>query len=106
MSSNLTTRTILRYNLKSSRCTDLALVEAVKQATSYAGVLRVLGFSQAGGTQTYLKTRVVALGLDTSHFTGQGWLKDKTHSHYHSQPIQEMLIVNNNKNSRCRKSVV
>lgn len=48
---------------------------AVRDSTSYAGVLRVLGIKQAGGSQAHINRRVKTLGLDTTHFTGQGHAK-------------------------------
>lgn len=48
------------------------LARAVADSTSFAGVLRVLGRPQAGGTQSHLATRIRREGIDTSHFTGRG----------------------------------
>jgi hypothetical protein len=46
------------------------LAHAVALSTSVAGVLRILGRPQAGGTHSYLAGRIRQEGLDTSHFTG------------------------------------
>jgi hypothetical protein len=46
------------------------LEDAVRQAKSYAAVIRILGRPQAGGTQSYIARRIRAEGIDTSHFTG------------------------------------
>lgn len=68
------------------------LSDAVKQSHSFAGVLRVLGLRQAGGTQSYLKRRIVHFGLDTSHFTGKG--SNRGPNHRGSKPLTpgEILV--------------
>jgi hypothetical protein len=48
-----------------------ALADAARQSTSVAEVVRRLGGSQTGGTQAHIGRRLKALGIDTSHFTGQ-----------------------------------
>lgn len=40
-----------------------------------ADVLRYLGKNVNSGQHTALKRRIERLGIDTSHFTGQGWAK-------------------------------
>jgi hypothetical protein len=47
------------------------LEEAVKQSISVAGVLRLLGLRQAGGTQAHIGRRIREFGIDTSHFLGK-----------------------------------
>lgn len=59
------------------KITDEMLFDAVNNSESYAGVLRLLGIRQAGGSQSYFKTRIIRAGIDTSHFTGQGHNKGK-----------------------------
>lgn len=51
--------------------TEQQIKEAVKKSISYAGVLRILGIKQAGGSQTHIKKRIEMLGIDISHFKGQ-----------------------------------
>lgn len=58
--------------------TDEQIVKAVQTSTSYAQVCRALGIKPATGSQSHLKLRVERLGLDTSHFLGQGHRKGKT----------------------------
>lgn len=50
---------------------DWALCEAVARSTSMAGVMRVLGVRLTGGSHAHLKRRILAAGIDTSHFLGQ-----------------------------------
>jgi len=51
------------------------LQDAVDASDSIAGVLRHLGLQQSGGAHTHISRTVKRFGIDTSHFTGQGWLK-------------------------------
>ncbi|MEV6299640.1 HNH endonuclease signature motif containing protein [Actinoplanes sp. NPDC051861] len=46
------------------------LAAAAAQAQSIAGVLRVLGLRQSGGSHAHISRRLKRLGIDTSHFTG------------------------------------
>jgi hypothetical protein len=50
-----------------------ALQAAVSGSTSFAGAARLLGSSLSGASLAHLKARVLQLGLDISHFSGQGW---------------------------------
>lgn len=38
-----------------------------------AGVLRLLGLRQSGGSQHHISKRIKLYGIDTSHFKGQHW---------------------------------
>ncbi|TYC75000.1 HNH endonuclease signature motif containing protein [Streptomyces sp. CB01881] len=53
------------------------LQEAVSACRSVAGVVRFLNQRQAGGTQAHIGRRIKALGIDTSHFTGQAHSRGK-----------------------------
>ncbi|MER7580960.1 HNH endonuclease signature motif containing protein [Kitasatospora sp. NPDC097691] len=53
------------------------LQEAVSASHSVAGVVRYLHQRQAGGTQAHIGRRIKALGIDTSHFTGQAHSRGK-----------------------------
>lgn len=48
------------------------LEAVVRQNHSMAGVLRALGLKLAGGSHTHISRRIKVLGIDTSHFLGQG----------------------------------
>ena len=63
---------------KWTKTSDEKLAEVVAESTSFAEVLRKLGLRQAGGTQFHYRSRINKLGIDTSHFLGQGHLKGKT----------------------------
>src|SRR5665213_1753560 len=48
--------------------TDEDITEAVRISTNVTAVMRCLGMTIAGGSHSYIKTRIKRLGLDTSHF--------------------------------------
>jgi 5-methylcytosine-specific restriction endonuclease McrA len=52
---------------------EAALREAVATSRSMAGVLRVLGLPDAGGTRARVRRAIDRHGLDTAHHQGQGW---------------------------------
>ena len=70
---------------------DEDLVEAVASETSVHGVLRHLGYSLNGGMFRYIKAHMRRLELDVSHFTGQGWSKDRKLPRGPRKPIEEVL---------------
>ena len=52
-------------------------IDDVKQAVadnkSVAGVLQQLGLKPIGGNYRTIKRLIIDNGMDSSHFTGQGW---------------------------------
>src|SRR5919109_4041924 len=50
---------------------DAEVTEAVRSSRSLAQALQKLGL-RAGGSNPVLKARIASLGIDTSHFVGQG----------------------------------
>lgn len=62
----------------STKYTKEILENAVSNSLSFAGVLRILGLKQAGGTQAHIARKVRDYGIDTSHFTGRGHNKGKS----------------------------
>ena len=84
------------------------LTDAVLNSTSYSGVLRFLGLRQAGGTQSHLKRRIIDFGIDTSHFTGQSWLKGSVSKNRKSS--DEILVLrecgNRQKASKLRRALI
>jgi len=57
----------------------------VQSSISYAQVLHYLNLSTSGGNQAHLKSVINKLGIEISHFKGQGWEKGKP-SHNRSKP--------------------
>lgn len=65
---------------------------AVKSSYSIAGVLRALNLAQHGGNYKTIKKYIKLWNLDTSHFTGQGHLKNKTHNWSPSIALKDILV--------------
>ena len=59
------------------RYTEEVLQEAVAASVSVAGVLRYLGVAQTGGGHAHISRTIKRMGIDTSHFTGQGWRRGR-----------------------------
>ena len=68
------------------------LKNAVKNSTSIAEVFRKLKLCNTGTAYRTLKRRFVELEIDTSHFTGQGYLKNKTHTWAIKESLDKILI--------------
>jgi hypothetical protein len=74
-----------------SSCEDDEIRDAVARSRSLAQVLAHLGI-RAGGNQARLRGRIRDLGIDTSHFVGQGW---RTGTHLPvvpPTPLAEVLV--------------
>lgn len=80
-----------------NRLPDSEFVEIVKSSYSKAEVIRKMGLIPAGGNYATVKTRIQELTLSTSHFTGKGHLKGKTHSWSKRRALNEILRID----SRC-----
>lgn len=70
------------------------LIEAVKNSNSMRKVIKSVGLVPAGGNYKTIRRHIQELGLDTSHFTGQGHLKNKTHNWGKTRPLEQILIKN------------
>ena len=56
---------------------DKDIIEAVANSLSLADVLRKIDIKPVGGNYMTIKLIIKRLDLDTSHFTGQGWNRNK-----------------------------
>ncbi len=72
--------------------TDQELADAVVAQTSVHGVLRHLGYPLNGGMFRYVKAHMRRVGLDTSHFTGQGWSRGRKLPRGPRKPIEDLLV--------------
>ena len=73
--------------------TEEDFVNAVKNNYSVRSCLLALGLSATGGNYAVFKKRVKALDLDTSHFTGKGHLKNRTHNWNPKKSLEEILVA-------------
>ena len=76
---------------------------AVEISFSIRNVLKLLGISPAGGNYATIKKYFAVNGIDTSHFTKQGWSKGRTIGP--KRDIEEYLNNNypiNSHKLRCR----
>lgn len=77
----------------SRRYTDDAFKQAVLQNVSMIGTLTALGMSESGGNYRTANHKIRLLGLDTSHWTGSGYLKGKTHDWSKKFSLAEKLVA-------------
>jgi len=73
---------------------DEQLALSVKNNVSIAGVLRQLKLRPIGGNYRTINRLVAKLGLDISHFTGQGWNVGLEFKPKKSIPDNEIFILN------------
>jgi hypothetical protein len=79
---------------KSRKYTDEQFVKAVASSTSVRQTLKMLGLREAGGNYHSIQSRCKAMGLNTDHWTGQGWSKGRTVPSYTRRNLGEILIEN------------
>jgi hypothetical protein len=84
-----------KYNTKASMIirNELLIKEAVSKSFSVAQVLRYVGLHVGGANYQGFHKAVKDFKIDTSHFTGQGHLKGRTHS-YGTKPLETLLVEN------------
>jgi len=71
---------------------------AVKESISIAEVLKKLKLKAAGGNYLTFQNWVKKYNIDTSHFLGRGYLKNKTHK-YKFRKLEDILVY-----GRCEPS--
>ena len=64
---------VINMSKQKNSFTDEQLIEAVKNSLSKAEVIRKLDLVVGGANYYTVDKNIKRLGLDTSHFTGQGW---------------------------------
>lgn len=75
----------------STKYTKEILEKAVEENLSIAGVCRALNLKLAGGTQSHIKKMIIKYEIDISHFTGQGWNKNKVAPN--RKTAEDILVV-------------
>ena len=79
---------------------------SVQESYSIAQALTKLGVSPKGGNYRVFKKFKKLYDIDTSHFTGQGHLKGKTHN-FNTTPLNEILVKDYEYSSnRLRKRLI
>jgi HNH endonuclease len=80
---------------RTRRWTDDDLRSVVAASTSYAEVLRALGYNASGGMHRYISSCIKELGLDTTHVTGQTWNRGRRYARgARAIPLEEVLVEN------------
>lgn len=79
-------------NMRSTKYNKETLMPVVQSSISMAEVIRKLGIKWSGGQQQYIKSVIVRLGIDTSHFLGQGSGLGK--KNVKAKTWQEILVRN------------
>ncbi len=77
------------------RYTDSALIEAVQSSRSIRQVLAKLGLSPTGANYIGIQQHFRRLQLDTSHFSGQGWLKGGSSASWARKRSLESILIEN-----------
>jgi len=66
---------------------------AVASSFSMASAARQLGLSKHSGAYKILRRLIKQYEIDTSHFTGQAWLKSGGCIEHGATPLEELLVV-------------
>ena len=85
------------------RYTDQELRQAVAGCFSVRAVIQAIGLVPAGGNYEVVKKRIREMHLDTSHFTGQAYLRGGNHI-YRTRPLAEVLVCGKLENTWRLKS--
>lgn len=80
--------------MRQRRYSDQDIVAAAQASISIRQVLKILGLSPTGANYVGIHKAFKRLGVDISHFTGQGHLKGKHHSWTPRLPLSVILVEN------------
>jgi hypothetical protein len=72
--------------------TTSELKNAIKKSASIRSVLIKLGLVPAGGNYQQIHKTIAELELDTSHFTGMGWRKNRTFDFIPQRQLKDILV--------------
>jgi len=70
------------------------MIDAVRSSASIRQVLVALGLNPTGANYRSVHDAVARLRLDTSHWTGQGYLRGKSHNYSTRVPLSEICVPN------------
>lgn len=75
--------------MKRRTWTDQQLISIIQRSTSVREVLIQLALKPSGGNYSTIKSAILSLQIDVSHFVGKGWSKGK--SLQAKRPIEDYL---------------
>ncbi len=84
--------------MKTRKYTEDSLLQACKNNYSISGILKELGIVAAGGNYQTIKKAINFFKIDTSHFTGQGHYKNKTHNN-NTRNLEKILVYGKYENT-------
>lgn len=70
------------------------LKQAVIKSYSLRQAITQIGLIPAGGNYRQIRQYIESHHIDTSHFTGQGWSKDKKKPFLPRRPLKSILVQN------------
>lgn len=77
---------------RSRRWTDQQMIDAVESSASIRQVLIALGLNATGANYRSVHDAVARLQLDTSHWTGQGHLRGRSHNYSTRIPLSQICV--------------
>lgn len=84
-----------RFRGRPRAWSDDDLRKAVSQSRSRSEVQRRLGYRPSGGIHRLINGHIQRLGLDTSHFSGQSWMKGRRRPPGQvAQSLESVLVAN------------
>ena len=81
----------------------------VKNSCSYAQLAKKIGYensSSSGSAYRAVHQMINELNLDTSHFTGQGWIKGKTYDSKKYMPFDEYIKGDSVQTNKLRQKLL
>lgn len=95
---------IIKNNIK-----DSEIIWACQNNLSLASTLKSFNLNPHwGSNRSWLKSKIQHLKVNTSHWTGQGHLKNKTHDWSQKTPLSEILVANSSytNNNTLKKRII
>jgi hypothetical protein len=89
---NLEFKKLIKKNIVANDYSKEEFIKAVETSTSIAQTLEKLGLSPKGGNYRTFRRNAERIGIDISHFTGQGWRNGKKFNN--KRKINEYLTFN------------
>jgi RNase P subunit RPR2 len=92
---------------KWERFTRPEIERIVQESYSIAGLAEKLGYSKCGGSGiASVKEMLRVLNIDTSHFTGQGWLVNQTYESKNYVSFEDYIKNGNAQSNKIRKKLL